>query len=101
MWALRPYKSGSLLRVSVKPQASRNGVEGCAEGVLRLKLRAIPTEGRANEACVKYLAELFDLPPSRLEIVRGARSRDKSIWFKEVDQAFLIRRLEILVSELK
>lgn len=99
MWDLRPYKSGVVLHVRVTPRASRNGVEGCAEGVLRLKLRAIPAEGQANEACVKVLAELLGLPPSRLEIVRGARSREKWIWFKEVDPAVFVKRLESILSE--
>ncbi len=95
----RPYKSGSLLHLRVTPNASRDSIEGCVEGVLRLKLRAIPAEGAANAACVRYLSKRFDLPKSRLEIVRGEKSREKWIWFKETDPSVLIQQLDKILSE--
>lgn len=93
---VRPYKSGSLLHLRVSPNASRNSVEGCVGGMLRLKLRAVPAEGAANAACLRFLADLFGLPKSRLEMVRGEKSREKWIWFKEVDSAVLNQKLEKL-----
>ncbi len=95
----RPYKSGSLLHLRVTPNASRDSIEGCVQGMLRLKLRAVPAEGAANAACIRYLSQLFDLPKSRLEMVRGERSREKWIWFKEVDPSVLIQQLNKRLSE--
>jgi uncharacterized protein YggU (UPF0235/DUF167 family) len=40
---------------------------------------APPVEGAANAACVAFLADLLDLPPSQLTILRGERSRQKVI----------------------
>ena len=96
---VRPYKSGSLLHLRVSPNASRDGVESCIGGMLRLKLRAVPAEGAANAACLRFLADLFDFPKSRLEMVRGEKSREKWIWFKEVDTGLLILKLENLRVE--
>jgi uncharacterized protein (TIGR00251 family) len=94
----RPYKSGTLLHLRVVPNASRDGVEGCVEGMLRLKLRAQPVEGAANAACIRYLSKVFGLPKSRLEIVRGEKSREKWVWFKEVDQSVLNQQLDKILS---
>lgn len=95
----RPYKSGALLHLRVTPNASRDSVEGCAEGMFRLKLRAVPVEGAANAACIQYLSRLFSLPKSRLEIVRGEKFREKWIWFKEVDQSVLNQQLDKILTE--
>lgn len=82
----------------VTPNASRNSVEGCAKGMLRLKLRAIPAEGAANAACIRYLSKLFSLPKSRLEIIRGETFREKWIWFKEVDESVLNQQLDKILQ---
>jgi len=94
----RPYKSGALLHLRVVPNASRDSIEGCTEGMLRLKLRAVPVEGAANAACIRYLSKAFGFPKSRLEILRGEKSREKWIWFKEVDQAVLNQRLDKILE---
>jgi hypothetical protein len=36
-------------------------------------------EGRANEALVKFLADIFKIPRSHIEIVRGETSRHKVV----------------------
>jgi len=38
---------------------------------------AAPEGGEANRAVVVLLAEAFGVAPSRIELVRGAASRDK------------------------
>lgn len=94
----RPYKSGALLHLRVTPNASRDSIEGCVAGMLRLKLRAIPAEGAANAACIRYLSGLFSLPKSRLEIIRGEKSREKWILFKEVDPSVLNQQLDKILA---
>lgn len=66
--------------VSVKP-GSRTGdrVVEHPDGSLVVHLRARPVEGAANEALLTVLAEHWGIPPSSLEIVRGHRSRRKTV----------------------
>jgi len=52
------------------------GVEG---GALKVRLSAPPVEGAANRALVKLLAKALGVARSRVEIVRGARSRNKLV----------------------
>src|SRR5205807_6385426 len=67
------------LSLRVQPRASRNAVVGWTGDTLNIRLTALPVEGAANAACLSFLADLLDLPPAQLEILRGDRSRNKVI----------------------
>jgi uncharacterized protein (TIGR00251 family) len=68
-----------VIDLRVQPRASRSVVEGSHDGRLRVKLKAPPVDGRANEALVALLAEIFEVPRSRVRIERGATGRDKRV----------------------
>lgn len=44
---------------------------------LRVRVTAAPEAGLATRAVVKLLAEALAVPPSSIELVSGAASRDK------------------------
>jgi len=50
-------------------------------------------EGAANEACLAFLAKLLDLPPSRLAIIQGERSRNKVVRITGLTQGEVHARL--------
>jgi uncharacterized protein (TIGR00251 family) len=68
-----------LLPVAVQPRASRNAVAGLRGTALKLLLTAPPVEGAANDACLRFLANLLGMSRSRLSIVRGEKARQKLI----------------------
>ena len=69
-------KVGTLLAVRVTPKAARNQVTE-AEGLIRVLVTTVPEDGKATAAAVALLAKALGLPRSRLELVRGATSRNK------------------------
>jgi uncharacterized protein (TIGR00251 family) len=69
----------TILAISVQPRASTNTVVGWTGETLKIKLTAPPVEGAANAACLAFLADLLDLPSSRLTLIRGERSRHKLV----------------------
>lgn len=71
--------SETLLSVRVAPRSSRNRHEVEADGTVRLWLTAPPVEGAANKAVLRYLADVFDLPPTSLQIVLGHSARSKRV----------------------
>jgi uncharacterized protein (TIGR00251 family) len=81
------------LSVRVTPRASRDELAGWRDGVLQVRLRAPPSEGRANEALRRLLAERLGLPPSRIEIDAGATARTKRLRIEGLDDAALAHRL--------
>jgi len=73
-------KDRILLRVRVQPRASRTELAGVREGQLRIRLKAPPVDGAANAELLRFLGrKVLGVPPSSLEIVRGAGSRDKTV----------------------
>ncbi|MCU0953495.1 MAG: DUF167 family protein [Hyphomicrobium sp.] len=72
-----------IVRVRVAPKSSKDtidGVEPTAGGPgFKVRVRAVPAEGEANEAVTRLLADWLDIPKSRVTVASGHRSRVKSI----------------------
>ena len=67
------------LTVKVHPRARRSAVAGRLGDAWKLDLTAPPVESKANEECVRYLAELVGVPRARVRIVMGLTSRTKVV----------------------
>ncbi|PEQ12108.1 hypothetical protein B2G71_13270 [Novosphingobium sp. PC22D] len=65
-----------VISVRVTPGARSEALEIAGDKVLA-KVRAKPEGGKANEAVRGLLATGLGVAPSRLELLRGATSRDK------------------------
>lgn len=77
-------KDGVRLFVHLTPKAARDtvvevviGADG--QSVLKVRVRAIPDKGKANQAAIKLLAKWLSVPKSSVELVSGGRSRYKTI----------------------
>ena len=84
-----------MARVTVKahPRARRSAIAGRLGGAWKLDLAAPPSDGRANEECVRFFSELAGVPRNRVRIVLGATSRTKVVEIEGVDQKELEKRL--------
>lgn len=83
---LHDGKHGAALAVRVTPRASKNEiVEVLSDGTVKIRVAAAPVEGEANEALLKFLAEILEVPVSNLEVVAGASGRDKLISVLNMD----------------
>jgi hypothetical protein len=74
------------LTVKVHPRARRSAVTGRLGEAWKLDLTAPPVEGKANEECVRYLAELVGVPRARVRIVMGLTSRTKVVEIEGVTE---------------
>ena len=70
---------GLLLHLHVVPGASRTELAGLHGDRLKIRIKAKATEGAANRELLRFLADIFGLAPSTLEIVRGATDRRKTV----------------------
>jgi uncharacterized protein YggU (UPF0235/DUF167 family) len=66
-----------LLAVKAQPRSKSPGVEETGPNAFRVRVRAVPDRGRANEEIIERLAAHLGVPPSRLTLVRGAASSQK------------------------
>jgi uncharacterized protein len=78
---LRAAKDGVTLAVRAQPGAKRSAIVGIyGEGTsaqLKIAVSSPPVEGRANEALIAFLAELFSLPKNAIALASGTTSRSK------------------------
>jgi uncharacterized protein (TIGR00251 family) len=63
----------------VQPRARADRIVGEINGALKIALTAPPVEGKANSACVAFLAKLLNLPRSSVSIAAGETSRKKHV----------------------
>ncbi|MGA9147529.1 MAG: DUF167 domain-containing protein [Candidatus Nanopelagicales bacterium] len=70
---------GTILSVHLTPRSSREQVTGCIDGWLKVKVTAPPTDAKANDALIKFLAKQLGVAPSKLSIIRGHKSRNKAV----------------------
>ncbi len=79
MIPVREGDKGATFAVRVQPRASRNAIAGEMGDALKIALTAPPVEGKANEACVEFLANLLKVPRSSVTIASGESSRNKVV----------------------
>ena len=79
----RAVADGVLLDIRVTPKSGRDAIDGIeqpADGpVVKLRVRALPTEGEANDAVIALLAKSVKLPKSKVSLERGGASRVKTL----------------------
>jgi uncharacterized protein (TIGR00251 family) len=82
------------ITVKVHPRAKRTGVTGRFGEAYKLDLAAPPVDGKANEECARFFAELMGVGKSRVRIVTGAAARLKVVEVEGVAQEELESRLK-------
>lgn len=86
-------KSSARISVRLRPRGRGDELLGFEEGVLRARVSAPPTDGRANRALCKLIAARVGVAPSRVSVVLGGKSRDKVVEVRSVGADELARRL--------
>ncbi|MGE0341328.1 MAG: DUF167 family protein [Xanthobacteraceae bacterium] len=80
----RVIEGGVLVDLRVTPKSSRDeidAVEQLSDGqpVMKIRVRALPADGQANDAVVALLAKKLRLPKSCVSLERGGASRMKTL----------------------
>jgi uncharacterized protein YggU (UPF0235/DUF167 family) len=82
----------------VQKEASSNLVENYQRGSLRLLVTASGEHGRANKAVIELSAEALEISKSRLTILKGQKSREKSIGVKSLTPGKVDQRLTSAIA---
>lgn len=86
------------LPVKLTPGASADRIDGWdvdpdGRPVLKVRVRARPVEGEANDALIRLLAKALGLSRSSVSLARGGQSRLKMIVVEGLDDTELRARL--------
>jgi uncharacterized protein len=100
MIELKPHADGTILSVRAQPGARRNAVLGERAGALRVAVSAAPEKGKANAAIQSVLAEALGCKSSRIGLVSGETSREKTFLVAGIAPDDLRQRLDTLIAAL-
>ncbi len=67
----------SFVKIYLQSRAPKNELVGPYRDGIKVRVTAPPVKGEANEALIRFLAKLWGLSPSRIEIQKGHHSREK------------------------
>jgi uncharacterized protein (TIGR00251 family) len=87
---------GVRVALRVTPKAAQDRIQGLAadaSGQVRLKVavRAVPEDGKANESVVRLLAKAWQVPRSAVALVAGQHDRSKLLQIDGEPQELLAR----------
>ncbi len=93
---LEPVQGGIRLFVRATPRASRNAVQGVAEGAdqrrqVKISVTAVPEDGKANAAVIALLAKAWRIPKSSIGVVAGGTDRSKILFVAGKTEALMPR----------
>ena len=89
---------GIRISLRVTPRGGRDAIEGVdyladGQAILKVRVRAAPEDGAANEAVAKLLAKALGVPKSSVAIVAGASARRKVVQVNgDVDRLIAVVR---------
>ncbi len=86
------------LNIRLQPRAKRNAIVDERDGMLRVSVAAAPVDGLANAALCKLIAKRAGVARSRVSVIRGERSREKTVRVEGVTNAELRQALGLTVS---
>lgn len=82
---IRKTNEGILVNLRISPNAKKNEIIKDGD-IIKVKITALPIDGKANKALVEFLAKNFKIPKTSIEILKGETSKEKTILFKTMDE---------------
>jgi uncharacterized protein (TIGR00251 family) len=76
---MKETSEGVVIRLHVIPNASKTEIVGTHGEALKIKIKAPPVDGKANQAIVSFFSEFLNVARSKIEILRGDKSKTKSL----------------------
>ena len=84
---------GVRIHLHVQPGASSTEVAGLHGERVKLRIQSPPVDGRANAAVIAWASSHFGVPSRAVTLVRGEKSREKTIVVEGVTIEMVRERL--------
>ena len=82
---IKETDDGILVTLKIVPNSSKNDI--IVDGdFIKVKITAQPIEGKANKALVEFLSKKSGIPKTKIEIVNGETSKEKTLFFNTQDK---------------
>ncbi len=92
---LKNHQNGTVLLLYIQPGASSTMLSGLHGDRLKIKIKAPPRDGEANQALQEYFSSVLNIAKSKVFLIRGESSRQKDLLVE-----LSIEKVSILMKEL-
>lgn len=84
MGYFKEYKGGILIEIHCQPRASRSEFAGLYGDAVKLRLKAPPVDGKANEEAINVISKAFGVPKKHIMLKAGQSSRKKTFFIEGI-----------------
>ena len=90
---IKSRKDGIQFSAIIQPRSSKNKICGLHGESLKIQLTSPPVDGEANKMCVKLLAKILNISPSRVVIISGHTGRNKIIRVEGINTSEFLTKI--------
>ena len=83
---IKPCDNGIRFSAIIQPRSSKNEVTGVYNDALKIRLTSPPVDNKANKACMSFFAKWLGISPSKISIVQGLSSKNKTIEVEDITE---------------
>lgn len=76
------------LSIYLQPNATKDEIVGEFNQALKIRIKAAPIEGKANEHLIHFLAKILEIPKSHIRFIKGEAQRYKKICIFPIPQNY-------------
>ena len=81
---IKETENGIIVNIKISPNAKKNEIIK-TEIETKIKITALPVDGKANKALIEFLSKTFKIPKTSIKILKGETSKEKTILFETLD----------------
>jgi uncharacterized protein (TIGR00251 family) len=93
MVQIQEKENAVLFTIRVVPRASHSEWAGFQDGAVKIRITAPPVDGKANEECLRMVADFLGVKKRQVTIVSGHTSRTKTVSVEGLDVKEVAARL--------
>ncbi|MBC8387167.1 MAG: DUF167 domain-containing protein [Actinobacteria bacterium] len=82
-----------IIKVIVKPNSSKNSIDGIYMGRLRIRVSSPPQKGKANKELIRYISSILGISKKNISIKSGEKSSFKKLAIENLNNTNIISRL--------
>ena len=90
---ITPNNNGIQFSAIIQPRSSKNKICGLQGESLKTRQTSPPVGGAANKMCVKLLAKILNISPSKIIIANGQKSKNKVLRIEGINVSEFLKKI--------
>lgn len=92
---IKETENGLIIKLKIVPNSSKNEII-LEDEFIKVKVTAQPIENKANKALIEFLSKQFKIPKTKIHILKGETSKEKTVLFETND----VEKSNFIISNL-